>query len=134
MKNYHQPSGLDSGLDFLISTDWTPEQAWAVVELLDDLRDKILRHYLVPIQELLREERGMTGDLQEALSNLDDRKGLSLPCHLSLSLYGLTSFACSANGSNSSIRLLGQVGNFSKVSRSHAAGSIPLSFAVPSRV
>ncbi len=61
-------------------------------------------------------------------------KGLSLPCHLSLSLYGLTSFACSANGSNSSIRLLGQVGNFSKVSRSHAAGSIPLSFAVPSRV
>jgi len=72
MKNYHQPSGLDSGLDFLISTVWTPEQAWAVVELLDDLRDKILRHYLVPIQELLREERGMTGDLQEALSNLDD--------------------------------------------------------------
>lgn len=72
MKNYHQPSELDSGLDFLISTDWTPEQAWAVVELLDDLRDKILRHYLVPIQELLREERGMTGDLQEALSNLDD--------------------------------------------------------------
>lgn len=72
MKNYHQPSGLNSGLDFLISTDWTPEQAWAVVELLDDLRDKILRHYLVPIQELLREERGMTGDLQEALSNLDD--------------------------------------------------------------
>lgn len=72
MKNYHQPSGLDSGLDFLISTDWTPEQAWAVVELLDDLRDKILRHYLVPIQELLSEERGMTGDLQEALSNLDD--------------------------------------------------------------
>ena len=72
MKNYHQRSGLNIGLDFLISTNWTPEQAWAVVELLDDLRDKILRHYLVPIQELLREERGMTGDLQEALSNLDD--------------------------------------------------------------
>ena len=39
-----------------------------------------------------------------------------------------------ANGSSSSIRLLGQVGNFSKVSLSHAAGSIPLSFAVPSSV
>ena len=39
MKNYHQPSGLNNGLDFLISADWTPEQAWAVVELLDDLRD-----------------------------------------------------------------------------------------------
>jgi hypothetical protein len=72
MKDYHQRSGLNSGLDFLIRTDWTPEQAWAVVELLDDLRDRILSHYLVPIQELMHEERGMAGDLQEALSNLDD--------------------------------------------------------------
>jgi hypothetical protein len=72
MKDYHQRSGLNSGLDFLISANWTPEQAWAVVELLDDLRNRILNHYLVPIQELMREERGMTGDLQEALSNLDD--------------------------------------------------------------
>ena len=72
MKNYHQRSGLNIGLDFLISTDWTPEQAWAVVELLDDLRDRIFNHYLVSIQELLREELGITGDLQEALSNLDD--------------------------------------------------------------
>jgi hypothetical protein len=71
MKNYHQPSGLNIGLDFLISTDWTPEQAWAVVELLEDLRDRIFNHYLVSIQELLREERGMTGELQEGLSNLD---------------------------------------------------------------
>jgi hypothetical protein len=72
MKNYHQPSGLNIGLDFLISSDWTPEQAWAVVELLDDLRDRIFNHYLVSIQELLREERGITGDRQEALSNLND--------------------------------------------------------------
>jgi hypothetical protein len=72
MKNYHQRSGLNIGLDFLISTDWTPEQAWAVVELLDDLRDRIFNHYLVSIQELLREERGITGDLQQELSNLDD--------------------------------------------------------------
>jgi hypothetical protein len=71
MKNYNQPSGLNIGLDFLISTDWTPEQAWAVVELLEDLRDRIFNHYLVSIQELLREERGMTGELQEGLSNLD---------------------------------------------------------------
>ena len=72
MKNYHQPSGLNIGLDFLINTDWTPEQAWAVVELLDDLRERIWNHYLIPIQDLLREERGMTGELQEKLSNLDD--------------------------------------------------------------
>ena len=72
MKNYHHPSGMNIGLDFLISTDWTPEQAWAVVELLDDLRDRIFNHYLVSVQELLREERGITGDLQQELSNLDD--------------------------------------------------------------
>jgi hypothetical protein len=72
MKDYHQPSGLNIGLDFLISADWTPEQAWAVVELLDDLRERIWNHYLIPIQELLREEQGMAGDLQEALTNLDD--------------------------------------------------------------
>ena len=73
MKNYHQLSGLITGLNFLISTDWTPEQAWAVVELLDDLRDRILSYYRVPIQELLQEERGMTGDSQEELSSWDNQ-------------------------------------------------------------
>ena len=72
MKNYHQRSGLNIGLDFLISTNWTPEQAWAVVKLLDDLRERIWNHYLIPIQDLRLEERGMTGDLQQELSNLDD--------------------------------------------------------------
>jgi len=59
MKTYHQPSGLTKRLDFLIDCDWTPEQALAVVELLDDLRDRILRHYQLPIMELMREERGI---------------------------------------------------------------------------
>jgi hypothetical protein len=72
MKNYHQPSGVNIGLDFLISSDWTPEQAWAVVELLDDLRDRIFNHYLVSIQEILREKRSITGDWREELSNLND--------------------------------------------------------------
>ena len=59
MKTFHQPSGLTKGLDFLIACDWTPEQALAVVELLDDLRDRILLHYQLPIMELMREERGI---------------------------------------------------------------------------
>jgi hypothetical protein len=59
MKTYHQPSGLTKGLDFLIACDWTPEQALAVVELLDDLRERILGHYQLPIMELMREERGI---------------------------------------------------------------------------
>jgi hypothetical protein len=58
MKTYYQPSGLTIGLDFLIDSDWTPEQALAVVELLEDLRDRILLHYQLPIMELMREDQG----------------------------------------------------------------------------
>jgi len=72
MNNYQQPSGLTIGLGFLIDDNWIAEQAWAVVELLDDLRGRIMSHYLLPIQELLREERGMTGDQQEERLNMDD--------------------------------------------------------------
>lgn len=68
MKTYRQPSGLTIGLDFLIDSDWTPEQALAVVELLDDLKDRIFLHYQLPIMELMREDRGI-----DPLDDLDDR-------------------------------------------------------------
>ena len=42
------------------------------MELLDDLRDRIFNHYLIFIQEILREERGITEDRREKLSNLND--------------------------------------------------------------
>lgn len=35
---------------------WTPEQALAVWELLDDLRDRIWTHYGLVIQNQLREQ------------------------------------------------------------------------------
>ena len=57
MKPYPQPSGLNHGLDFLISADWTPAQAFAVVELLDDLRDRICAQYQFALFELLRDEQ-----------------------------------------------------------------------------
>ncbi|MDZ4292103.1 MAG: hypothetical protein U1C47_09285 [Hydrogenophaga sp.] len=41
MKSLHQPSGLDQGLPLFIDPYWSPEQAMAVIELLDDLRDRI---------------------------------------------------------------------------------------------
>jgi len=69
MKNYYQPSGLNTGLDFLIDKNWTPEQALAVFELLDELRERIFNHYQIPIQELLKEERGTTGELEEVIQN-----------------------------------------------------------------
>lgn len=55
-RNYPQPSGLQDGLDFLIDSEWTPEQAYAVFRLLDDLRDRIVAKYEVAIVELMREE------------------------------------------------------------------------------
>ncbi len=58
MKKYPQPSGLQDGLDFLINSEWTKEQAYAVFQLLDDLRDRIVAKYELPITELIREERG----------------------------------------------------------------------------
>ena len=58
MKTYHQPSGLTQGLDLLISADWTPDQALAVIELLDDLRDRIWVRYELALFELIREDRG----------------------------------------------------------------------------
>jgi hypothetical protein len=57
MKPYPLPSGLGSGLDFLICADWTPDQALAVVELLEDLRDRIWAHYDLALFDRLREDR-----------------------------------------------------------------------------
>jgi hypothetical protein len=41
-----------------ISRFWSPEEALAVFELIDDLRDKILAVHGNQIQKLLREQRG----------------------------------------------------------------------------
>jgi hypothetical protein len=60
MKTYHQSSGLTKGLEILIDSDWTPEQALAVVELLSDLQDRILEDYQLPIMALMREEHGIS--------------------------------------------------------------------------
>jgi len=62
MRPDHPPSGLRQGLDFLIQADWTTEQALAVFELLDDLRERVWTHYQVEIMSQLREERRPDGD------------------------------------------------------------------------
>ena len=56
MKPWLLPSGLQRGIPFIIQDDWSPEQALAVVELLDDLREIIWNHYQIPLHELLREQ------------------------------------------------------------------------------
>jgi hypothetical protein len=57
MKPSHLPSGIERGIPLLIPDNWTPEQATAVFELLDDLREAIGRHYQVAITNYLREDR-----------------------------------------------------------------------------
>jgi hypothetical protein len=57
MSRLHLPSGLKHGLPFLIPEDWSAEQALAVFELLDDLREVIWQRYQVSIQSLLEEQR-----------------------------------------------------------------------------
>ena len=39
---------------------WTPEQAQAVIELLDDLRGRILAHYQLQLIDQYREQYGPT--------------------------------------------------------------------------
>ncbi|HCI14813.1 MAG TPA: hypothetical protein DFK12_12980 [Gallionellaceae bacterium] len=57
MKPWHLPSGLQRGIPFIIQDDWSPEQALAVVELLDDLREVIWNRYQLQLHELLRDQR-----------------------------------------------------------------------------
>lgn len=57
MKLYHPPSGIQQGLELLIDPNWSPDQAMAVIELIDDLRDRIWSHYEIVLQRKLRDER-----------------------------------------------------------------------------
>ena len=62
------PPGLPLTINFHIPAYWTPEQALAVFELLDDLRNQIGAHYSVQLFEISREQRLL------ARTDEDDRK------------------------------------------------------------
>ncbi|KVO08354.1 hypothetical protein WJ69_21745 [Burkholderia ubonensis] len=51
------PSGRRRGLSFLLPDDWTPEQALAAYELLDDLLAVIGDFYSVQLHEQFRQQR-----------------------------------------------------------------------------
>ena len=74
MKPWHLPSGLQRGIPFLIQDDWSPEQALAVVELLDDLRAAICGRYQLQLNELLHEQR--CTNTASASNNIDETKPL----------------------------------------------------------
>ena len=53
--------GLPVTLPLAIPAYWTPEQAQAVIELLNDLRDRICAHYQLQLIDLYREQQGFDG-------------------------------------------------------------------------
>lgn len=57
MKTYHPPSGLQRGLEHLIDPNWSAQQAVAVIDLLDDLRDRIWAHYEPVLLKQYRKDR-----------------------------------------------------------------------------
>jgi hypothetical protein len=70
MTRLHLPSGTTCGLDFQIPDDWSADQALAIIELLDDLRERICMHYQLVLHELQHEQRA--GPVNPHLSNVDD--------------------------------------------------------------
>jgi hypothetical protein len=59
----YQPSGLKQGLPLLIDPHWSPEQLMAVIELLDDLRDRIWTHYETVLRDQYRQDHISSTDL-----------------------------------------------------------------------
>jgi hypothetical protein len=56
----------------VIPATWTPEQALAVFELLDDLRETVAALYLDQMQDHLRQEQGNNPAADEADSAAGD--------------------------------------------------------------
>ena len=54
-----------------LPTHWTPEQAVAVFEILDELREHVWARYGVQIQQVLRDERS-TADLATGDIDIDE--------------------------------------------------------------
>ena len=50
IRHLQLPSGINEGIPRLVDAHWTYKQALAVVALLDDLREQIVRHYMLQIQ------------------------------------------------------------------------------------
>ena len=68
---HHQPGGLNTNINLSINPDWTPEQAFAVFELINDLRDVICERYDVAIQEQYRELFGIAITIAEEPADKD---------------------------------------------------------------
>ena len=51
------PSGTPQTLTLSLPTELTPQEVDAILDLLEQLHDRLLRHYHAPLLEYWREER-----------------------------------------------------------------------------
>jgi hypothetical protein len=65
-------AGIPLSIPFAIPAYWTAEQALAVVELLDELRERIWQHYDLPLHELIRQERRQSSVTHNSDAGTDD--------------------------------------------------------------
>ncbi len=54
---HHQPARTPAGMPITVPTYWTPEEALAVFDLVDDLREHIWTVYQIDLQKLIRRQR-----------------------------------------------------------------------------
>ena len=66
MTRTHQPSVLHQGIDLLIDPHWSPDQAMAVIELIDDLRERIWSSYESVLHQQFRDDRVTHHDIEIA--------------------------------------------------------------------
>ena len=71
MTHKHHHDGLPAHLLFALPATWSAEQALAVLELLDDLRERIGQHYDLALHDLLREQYGEPHDTGDAIPDDD---------------------------------------------------------------
>lgn len=64
----HRAARWRCGIKFFIDPAWSPEQALAVVELLDDLRERIWAHYAIALSEKYRNQFAPLSDDKSMIS------------------------------------------------------------------
>jgi hypothetical protein len=70
MKPWLLPRLSPNEIPFFINEDWSPEQAMAIVQLLDDLRDAIYNRYQFQLQKLHCELYGP--EASSSFENIDE--------------------------------------------------------------
>ena len=77
IRHLQLPSGITQGIPLLIEANWSTEQVVAVVELLDDLREQIWRHYELQLYTFYSENRIQEKHVGDASDDLPDIDGES---------------------------------------------------------